>query len=278
MSWNPNQPPSGPNPYDPQQPPPMQNPYEAQPGQNPYEQPSGMGPFGAPGYQNTSYGSAPPATPLPLSQAIQGLPNQYIKILTKPGVQSFAEEQGKADWGIIWIQLLFLGLIGTIVALIETALGTAISYTNIGSGGASAYAATSSLFIGGASVGSIISVVIGFFITVGIQYLLAKAFGGNGDFKQQGYNYLLYTVPIGVVSNIAGLIPILGGVVAFGLGIYAIVLNVYSIMAVHRLSGGKATAVVLIPIAAAILLVLLCVGVLFAVIFHAATTTPSTYP
>ncbi len=118
MSWDPNQPqgqpPSGPNPYDPQPtPPPLENPY-AQPAQNPYEQPA-QNPYaqtpnmeftGAPGYpQGAAYGYAPQQqTPLPLGQAIQGLPNQYIKVLTKPGAQSFAEEQSKADWGIIWMQ------------------------------------------------------------------------------------------------------------------------------------------------------------------------------
>jgi hypothetical protein len=32
------------------------------------------------------------ATPLPLGQAIRELPSQYIKVLTRPAVQTFAEE------------------------------------------------------------------------------------------------------------------------------------------------------------------------------------------
>ncbi|MGH2479391.1 MAG: hypothetical protein ACRDHW_07035, partial [Ktedonobacteraceae bacterium] len=39
--------------------------------------------------------------PLPLNQAVRELPRQYWKILAKPGVRAFAEEHGKAEWGII---------------------------------------------------------------------------------------------------------------------------------------------------------------------------------
>ena len=298
------QPPSGPNPYDTSPPPygqpgytpsqqqytpPPANPYEQPsympPPANPYEQPSQYAPpqtpygqaFGAPGPQ-PGYGYAPPqGTPLPLGLAIQGLPKQYLKILTKPSAQSFAEEQGKADWGIIWLQLIFTGLIGTIIGLIGTAIATtALVNTNAGAPGM-AYGYVSSVFLGSTSVYSIFSVIIGFFIVVGVQYLLAKMFKGTGSFKQQAYNYLLFFVPITVVSNVLGLIPVLGGIVGIALGIYSLVLNVFAIMATHRLSGGKSTAVVLIPIAVIILLAFLCtllIVVLFAAAIHGATTTP----
>jgi hypothetical protein len=59
------------------------------------------------------------------------------------------------------------------------------------------------------------------------------------------------------------------GLVAFGVSIYAIVLHIFSIMAVHRLSGGKATAVVLLPIAIGILLILLLVAGLLVTIIAA---------
>lgn len=278
MSWDPNapqgQPPSGPNPYDPQQ-------QYTTPPPNPYGQPSGQPGYGAPPtgegqfYQQSAYGYAPQG-PRPLGQAIQELPNQYIKVLTKPGVQSFAEEQGKADWGIIWIQLLFIGLVGTLVGLIHTALGSALVMGAGGGSSATAFALVSSVIAGGASVFSIVAVIAGFFIIVGIQYLLAKGFGGNGEFKQQAYSYLLFYVPVTLVSNVLGLIPILGGLIGFALGIYALVLNVFSIMAVHRLSGGKATMVVLIPIIALIVVFFLCAIAIAAIFLSAAhgVTTP----
>jgi hypothetical protein len=310
MSWypDPNQPqgqaPSGPNPYDPTQNPGQvqgqvpsepnpygqpaeyipqpENPYgqPAEYPQNPYGQPAGyMQPPQNPYEQSAGYGFAPPqAMPRPLGQAIQELPRQYLKVLTKPSAQAFAEEQGKADWGIIWVQLLFIGLIGTIIGIIHTALGMATMALPNSGMSATPFSTVYSLTTNAPSVASLVSVIAGFFIVVGIQYLLAKAFKGNGDFKQQGYSYLLFYVPLTLVSYVLGLVPILGLVAGFALGIYQIVLNVFSIMAAHRLSGGKATAVVLIPLAVVVLLAILCVvaaaAIFVAAFSHAGTVTP----
>lgn len=277
MSWDPNQqqgqqpggpnpysqPPGGPSPYG--QPPSGPNPYNQPPSTpNPYEQatPYGTPPpatgYGAPAYQQgAAFGYAPPA-PRSWGQALGELPGQYIKILTKPGALSFIEEQNKASWGMVWTQIFIIGIVGTIIGLIGLAFGSAVMASLAGGGAGTAYSLMSSVFIGTGSVFAIISAIIGFFIVVGIQYLLAKAFGGNGSFVQQGYNYLLFYTPIAVISSVLGLIPILGGIIGAALGIYGLVLNVFSIMAAHRLSGGKATWVVLIPIIAIFLLALLC--------------------
>jgi hypothetical protein len=210
-----------------------------------------------------------------LGQGIQGLFSQYVKVLTKPGAQSFAEEMGKASWGMIWIQLLFIGVIGTIVGLIGLALSTAVVSAATGSSAGAAFALVGGVFTGTGSLYAIISTIISFFIIVGIQYLLAKAFGGNGLFVQQGYSYLLYYTPIAVVSSVLGLIPVLGGLIGIALAIYGLVLNVFSIMATHRLSGGKATWVVLIPIIAIFLVVFLCALAVFALFLHAASNVPT---
>ena len=246
------------NPYG--APPPQQGPYGAPPPQ-----------YGTPPYQQGGYGYAPPQqAPRPIGQAIQELPNQYIKVLTKPSAQSFAEEMGKADWAMVWIQLLIWALIGTILGLIRAAIGLAAS--SFVSNNTFNPAAITALTVSGSTF-SFIAVPVSFFIVVGIQYLLAKAFRGEGNFLTQSYTYLLFEVPISIVSYLLGFIPILGGIAGFALAIYGIVLNVFAIMAVHRLSGGKAVGVVLIPIAVLILLVFLCAFAIAAIIIAASKTT-----
>jgi hypothetical protein len=254
--------------------PPPQNPYASPPPpQNPYGTPPPQ--YGTPPYQQGQqggygYGYAPPQqAPRSIGQAIQELPNQYIRVLTKPSARTFAEEMGKADWAMIWIQLLILAVIGTILGLIRGAIGLAGSafVTNNTFNPASIAALTVS-----GSTFSFIAVPVSFFIVVVIQYLLAKAFQGQGNFVTQGYTYLLFEVPINIVSYLLGFIPIFGGIAGFALFIYGIVLNVFSIMAVHRLSGGKASAVVLIPIAVLFLLVFLCVFVIAAILIAATRT------
>lgn len=234
----------------------MQSPQRAPLPQNFNERPSG-------------YGYVPPqGTPQPLGQALKGLFGQYVKVLTRPGVQSFEEEQSKAGWGIIWIQLLGIGLISTIVAILHTLLEN-LAVTLIPHGSILAIFSTLySLTTGGFSIFSLVSIIVEFFVVVGIQYLLARAFGGNGYFKQQGYSYLLFYAPLTVISSVLSLTPGLGLLVGFAIGIYQTVLNVFSIMAAQRLRGGKATAVVLIPVGVVLLFFILFFVVFVLLIVH----------
>jgi hypothetical protein len=240
------------------------------------------------------YPPLPPVRPLPLGQALRELPQQYKKILFKPGARSFAEEQGKADWGVIWLQLLFLVVFEAIIALpIGLMEGSMFSSLNT----TTSVPIPSSAFVMAITISTIIFTPLIFFAGVGIQYLLARAFKGTGDFKTQAYNQLLYQVPTTFVLALLYLImtPFLSGMTVvptaanqvptispaslavtlivdlfvMAVGIYSIVLNVFSIMAAHRLSGGRATGVVLIPIAVAIVLVGACVCALVVVTLSA---------
>src|ERR1700680_1241285 len=73
-----------------------------------------------PNYQQqnygTAYGTPVVSVPLPLGEAVRQLPNQYIKVLTKPSILTFDQEKGKAAWNIVWVQLFILGLAITILS------------------------------------------------------------------------------------------------------------------------------------------------------------------
>ncbi|MDQ2714326.1 MAG: YIP1 family protein [Chloroflexota bacterium] len=259
MSWDPNQGPqpgSGPNPYEPPQNPygaPPQNPYTAPP-QNPYTAPP-QDPYGTPppagsGYQ-PNYGYAAPASaPLPLGQALAGLPRQYLKAVTKPSPRTFAEEMGKADWGIVWVQILIYAIIAGVLGYV----GSIINPNRYGTGTTALPSSTLQALTLGTSLGAIVTVPIFLFIWNGLIFMIAKAFGGQGRFVTQIYTYLLFAVPLGILSGVLGSVPIVGLLVIFAVGIYDIVLNIFSVMAAHRLSGGRATGAVLIPIGILILL------------------------
>src|SRR6266568_2291940 len=276
MSYNPNQDPNSGygNPYGPPSQGPygqLQGPYGLPP-QGPYGQlqspygPPPQGPYGASAYQQPGYGyGVPPvqAVPLPLGEAIRQLPNQYIRVLTKPSAATFAEEQGKAAWNIVWIQLIIYAIAAAVLGY----LAILISPNQFSTAGSSTLNPGMVQAISlSAGFGLILLVPIFFFIGVGIYYLIAKAFGGQGTFLAQSYTTLLYGVPIGILSSVLRLIPILGSLAAIALGIYGIVLQVFAIMAVHRLSGGKATAVVLIPVAIAFVLVCVLVIIIIAAV------------
>src|SRR5690348_7612647 len=92
-----------------------QNQHEAQQGL--YANPASYGY----GQQEQSYDNTPPQTaPLPLEQAIKELPSQYIKVLTKPSANTFAQEMGKASWNIVWAQLIGYAILTAILSYISS--------------------------------------------------------------------------------------------------------------------------------------------------------------
>jgi hypothetical protein len=200
----------------------------------------------------------PQGAPRPLSEEIKELPRQYINVLTEPGVATFAAEMGRASWRMVWVQLLGWGVISTILGWVAQAIFASISYRFAGSLSPQVMQQISA---NSASYGGIIGVPLGFFIWMGLVYLLAKAFNGQGTFLTQSYTSLLFQAPLGVLSGILGLVPYFG-LLSFAVFIYGIVLQVFALMAVHRLSGGKATAVVFLPAAIITLMV-----IVFALVF-----------
>jgi hypothetical protein len=183
---------------------------------------------------------------LPLGEAIRQLPGQYRRILTRPSAQTFAMEMGKAGWNIVWVQLIAYAIIVALLSWIGTLIGPGPG--SMGTSASTLSPAVLRAITLWSSIGLVVLVPLSFFIHQGITYLIARAFNGNGSFLRQGYSVLLFQVPLGIGSSLLGLIPILGLLVGIAALIYEIVLAVFAIMAVHRLSGGKASAVVILPV------------------------------
>ena len=183
---------------------------------------------------------------------------------------------GKAAWNIVWVQLLALAVITAVLGYLTSLIGSGIMSTTTSSTLPLNPAMLQGISLG-SSFGQIIAVPLGFFIGMGIFYLIAKAFGGQGTFLAQGYTYLLFWVPLSIIAALfrgtreialgtGHLIPILCDLVVLAVDIYGIVLSIYSLMAVHRLSGGKATLVVFIPVIVALVLACVVVAIVIAVV------------
>jgi hypothetical protein len=208
-------------------------------------------PDGAP--SPSSSAGVPPTMPLPLAEAIRQLPDQYVEALTKPGVAAFAQEQGKAAWNITWVQIMISSIVAALVGLVEFSVTLPNS---LAANPASSMIPLFRTYSWSFALGYLILTPISFFISMGLYHLLARAFGGKGKFLPYCYCSTLYSVPLGIISGIlvifVGLLgwpSFVSSLLAGVLGIYGIVLQVFATMAVHRLSGGKATlAVILVPI------------------------------
>jgi hypothetical protein len=192
--------------------------------------------------------------PLPLGQAVRELPGQYVKVLLRPGVRTFLEEQGKAAWNIIWVQFALQAVVYLMLGVSDQ-LYTAWSYRTL-----DFVASPLTLQF----LTQQLTNIAFFFGAVGIQFALARAFKGQGSFVQHLYNMLLLFIPLDILASLVT--RVLSGYLAnapyetqsfLGLAlpvllllsglVYGIILNINAVSAAHRLSGGKATAVVLIP-------------------------------
>ena len=195
------------------------------------------------------------------SEALRDLPRQYIKVLSIPSARTFAQEIPTARWDMVWLQLgmavvleaVFLFLLSLLPSLHVFAHANTIPFLNN-------------------PFSALLTIPLQFFAEMGLLYLLARAMGGKGSFVAQSYTSLLVCVPVNVLLSSLGvalsLIPVAGValfvLLSLALSIYQIVLQVYALMAVHRLSGGKATSSILLVM----LLFVLVGGLLSALVAH----------
>src|SRR5260370_21877716 len=182
------------------------------------------------------------------SRVLSQLPQRYLNALVKPSVATYTADKGDASWSLVWIQLVAWAILDAMLGLLvnfiyPTATGTTFSR----------------LFSLATSIGLIGVVPLLFFLLMGIVFLLAKALGGQGTFLEQCNSSLYIQAPLGIFSKLLALIPVVGRVLNSVLSLYGIVLQVFVIMAVHRLSRGKAIATIVIP--------LLTIGMLAVVVF-----------
>ncbi len=102
-------------------------------------------------------------------------------------------------------------------------------------------------------IGTVILTPLTFYLTVGLQFIGVRLFGGSGDFKSHAYLMALVQVPatiLGGVVTLLSLIPIIGflaGLAGFALSIYTIILTVRLVKVSHDLTTGKAIAGLIIP-------------------------------
>jgi hypothetical protein len=173
----------------------------------------------------------------PLSAALLRLPQRYFKASLKPSVATFAEDKELASWSLVWIQLL-------VWAILDAALGVLVNLIS--------RPTTSTPFLRffalATSYGLVALVPVLFFLLMGIVYLLSRYFGGQGTFLEQCNASLYIQAPLGILSKLLALIPGVGRILNSVLSLYGIAIQVFAIIAVHRLSRGKAIATILIPV------------------------------
>lgn len=181
----------------------------------------------------------PRPTGVTLPPIIQTLFQRYKTVLTHPSVATFEAELPTANWQAVWVGVAIMAVAWALMSLI------------VGAEQSSPYSSGPSL---GGALGIGVLLVVAFFFGSGIYHLIAKLLGGTGSFLPYAYAISLVIVPLDTVAGVALIIPVLGALVFLAAGVYSIYLLVLATQAAHRLTTGKAVAVVLIPSAVAVIL------------------------
>jgi hypothetical protein len=193
----------------------------------------------------------------------------WLRVTTSPGEPTFEVERQKPQatlaTALIW--MLIAGAVAAVLGLIQTTIAAGAVQNSISQGLAMAdlppetrtqleQILNSGILgsLGGVSLGSLITVPLGFLIGTGILYLIAKLLGGTGEFGRYAYLNAAFTAPLTILSSLISIIPVLGCVSIF-IGIYQLVLTYYSTKVEHNLSSGRALIVVLLPVILVLLLI-----------------------
>lgn len=113
-------------------------------------------------------------------EAIQELPGQYLKVLTRPSIAKFAEEKGKASWSIVWIQLIGLAIIDAILQCVSFLMSPPNSSSIAGTGISPAM--LQSITIITVVLLQLVFTPVSFLAAGGILYMIARTLGGRGTF------------------------------------------------------------------------------------------------
>ena len=196
----------------------------------------------------------------------------WINVLTHPNEQTFVEEgnrpQANFSTAIIWMVITgaVSGILGWVAFNMLFGSGngllTMIDQMNLPPETAAQMRQMFSsgmmgAFMGGAGLSAIITTPIFFLIGAGLFYLIGRMLGGQGDLGRYAYLLATFQAPLGIITALLGLVPMLGGCLGLFLSIYSLVLTFFATKVGLNLTSGKAIAVIVIPVAV-LFLIMIC--------------------
>ena len=194
---------------------------------------------------------------------------RMFDILTHPtNIPHYVAHLRGAKWStIIWL-VIGIGIFESVVTVIASqvsgsSMGNIPGLSQLPSSERADAAAWASL---SGNHGNLLTAFASFFLASGLYWLIAKLLGGQGSFLQSTWLFALIWAPISAAATLLGLIPILGVVAGVVLVIAQVVLTIFAMAAAHRLTVGKATVVVLVPLALVLVLVICALGVMAAIL------------
>jgi Yip1 domain len=218
-----------------------------------------------------------------------------LAVFTRPSLSTFEEhERDNLAWATIYIAIAAAinGLLGAIGSLIRAPFIAAQlqdlenQFAELGAAGGDVSGFTEPMigFIQATAnpivnmISNTISTLVGFYIVLGIIFVIGLALGGTGRFGHLAYDLALINAPTSVIYAVVSLVAIgpvaiLVSLVTLGVWIYSLVLTYFGIRAGMNLTHGKALTIVLLP-AILIFLIFACSCAFIVLVVLGAASSP----
>jgi hypothetical protein len=205
---------------------------------------------------------APPTGPDPTSDGDLGFLDTAVGVVTAP-VQTLRSVVNRQP--VVW-SLVLLAVINALTTAAQAASfsGQAAFGGPALGGGSFALSGPGAVLLG-VFVGAPVGMAMTALFTAAVL-LFARMLRGSGTYRSTFCGLAFATVPqVFTVIVSAAMVPLgfagdlLGAVLAFGIGIWTVVLSVIAVRHAHRFTTGRAVAAVLLPIAVLVVVVILFV-------------------
>lgn len=189
----------------------------------------------------------------------------WTNVLTKPSEETFEVERQRPTanltTALIWV--VAAGLVTFIAQAITYLLFDPVQqfidiYTQLMTAYGMSQTAIDELLTQVSSDSFSNSLLLGLFLGVllfpiffllgsGILWLVARVFGGQGDYNEQTYLISTYYAPLTMISVIASFIPFLGLLISIFISIYQVLLTYFVLRVTHNITPGKAVGTLVAP-------------------------------
>lgn len=144
-----------------------------------------------------------PVTSRPES-SVQDMFAQSVAVLSRPGPATFERFERRGGLTSALTYVMIAAVVSAVIAALFAGLHSDVTFF-------------------GQLLSRLISIPLGFLAYTGAVYLIGRTlFKGTGTYAEVAYSFALFYVPLSIVSTLLGIIPILGWLVMFVIGLVMI--------------------------------------------------------
>jgi len=177
----------------------------------------------------------------------------WKKVFSHPNLQTFQQEKNQANFITAFVWMGVVGLVGGLVSsvILMGLMGTILYFTMEPTDIALVFSEMGLFALIGVILNSVMSAIFApvyLLVASAVLFVIAKLFGGKGDFEEQTYLVATFFAPFYLALRVLGVVPIIGWFVLLIYFVNLVVPGRYAIQATHNLSSKKSLYAVLIPI------------------------------